>query len=85
MEVAILLTVALVGALVQTFHLFRRRPLHLQYIPGMIASSISIGAESNLAHLLNVAREQDFRQVIYNKMFRIDPGTMKIVMEGDDR
>ena len=82
-EAAVLLVVAFVGALVQIYHLYSRRPLRLQHIPGTIASSISIGAETNLAHLLNAQTEQDFRQILHNRNFCIDPQTMKIVMGGE--
>jgi len=68
-EAAVLLVVAFVGALVQIFHLYSRRRLRLQHIPGTIASSISIGAETNLAHLLNAQTEQDFRQILHNRKF----------------
>jgi len=83
-EVTVLVVIALVGAFVQVFHRYSRRQLRLQHIPGTIASAISIGAETNLAHLLNGQQERDFSHALHNKKFRIDPRTMKIVMEGED-
>jgi len=84
LEAAVLLVVALVGAFVQVFHRYSRRQLRLQHEPGTIASAISIGAETNLAQLLNDPQEENFSQVLRNKQFRIDPRTMKIMVQGDD-
>jgi len=84
LEAAVLLVVALVGAFVQVFHRYSRRQLRLQHEPGTIASAISIGAETNLAQLLNDPHEENFSQVLRNKQFRIDPRTMKIMVQGDD-
>jgi hypothetical protein len=84
LEAALLLVIALVGAFVQIFHRYSRRKLRLQHIPGTIASAISIGAETNLAQLLNNQQEQNFSQVLHNKHFRIDPQTMKIVIQGEN-
>jgi hypothetical protein len=84
LEVIVLVVIALVGAFVQVFHQYSRRRLRLQQIPGTIASAISIGAETNLAQLLNGQQEQNFGQALRDKQFHIDPQTMKIVMEGDD-
>jgi hypothetical protein len=80
----LLLVIALVGAFVQVFHQHSRRQLRLQHIPGTIASAISIGAETNLGQLLNDQQEQNFGQALRNKQFRIDPQTMKIVMQGEN-
>jgi len=84
LEAVVLLVIALVGAFVQVFHRYSRRQLRLQHIPGTIASAISIGAESNLAQLLNDQQEQNFGSALRDKQFRIDPRTMKIVMQGED-
>jgi hypothetical protein len=84
LQIVVLLVIALVGAFVQLSHRYSRRQLRLQHIPGTIASAISIGAETDLAHLLNGEQERDFSHALYNKKFRIDPRTMKIVMEGED-
>jgi len=84
LEAVLLLVIALVGAFVQVFHQRSRRQLRLQHIPGTIASAISIGAETNLAQLLNDQQEQNFGRALRNKQFRIDPQTMKIVMQGEN-
>jgi hypothetical protein len=85
MVVFVLIVVALVGAFVEYFHHDSRRNLHLRNEPGTIASAISIGGETNVAHLLNSPQQQgDLAQILHNRRFRIDPQTMKIVMEGED-
>lgn len=87
METVILLVVAMVGAFVQLCHRASRQQLHLRHIPGTIASAISIGTDVNLTKLLNSSQQQDdfeLTEVLRNRKFRIDPQTMKIVMQGDD-
>jgi len=83
-EAVALLVVALVGAFVQIVHYYSRRDLRLRHEPGTIASAVSIGAETNLAQLLNGQQgEHDFIRALRDKKFRIDPRTMKIVMQGE--
>lgn len=83
-EAVALLVVALVGAFVQILHYYSRQKLRLRHEPGTIASAVSIGADTTLAHLLNGQQEEnDFVRALRDKKFRIDPQTMKIVMQGD--
>ncbi|KAF5390631.1 hypothetical protein D9757_002631 [Collybiopsis confluens] len=73
------------GTIAQLFHRFDRRHLHLRHEPGTIASAVSIGGQTGMGQLL--AGRQDQRgmdEVLANKKFRIDPITMKIIMEGED-
>jgi len=79
--VVILMLVAVSGALVQIFHRRSRQQLRLQRIPGTIASAISFSPGNNLVQLLN--NEKDMND-LGDRLFRIDPRTMKILMEGDD-
>jgi hypothetical protein len=83
LQAAVLLVVAFVGTFVQVFHRRSRRQLRLQHVPGTLASAISIGAETNLAQLLNSQREENFVKALSDKQFRIDPRTMKILVEGE--
>jgi hypothetical protein len=83
-EVVALLIVAVVGAFVHVLHHHSRQHLHFRHEPGTIASAVSIGADTNLAHLLNGRQEQsDLVRALSNKKFRINPRTMKIVMQGE--
>lgn len=84
LQAAVLLVIAVAGTFVEVAHRRSRRLLRLQHIPGTLASAISIGAETNLAQLLDSRQEDDFGKALRNKQFRIDPRTMKIVMEGQD-
>jgi hypothetical protein len=81
LQATILLVVAVVGIFVQVFHRRSRQQLRLQHIPGTLASAISIGAESNLAQLLNSQQEENLDKALSDKQFRIDPRTMKILVE----
>lgn len=83
-EVAALLIVAVAGAFVHILHRHSRQQLHFRHEPGTIASAVSIGADTNLAHLLNGRQDQsDLVRALSNKKFRINPRTMKIVMQGE--
>lgn len=82
--VVVLFLIAIVGALVQILHSHARRRLRLRHEPGTIASAVSIGAQTNLATLLNGRQQDDdFIKALRNHKFRIDPRSMKIVMEGE--
>lgn len=84
LEVVALLLIAIIGAGVQLLHRHSRQDLRLRHEPGTIASAVSIGAQTNLAHLLNGQHEQDdFIKALQNRKFRIDTRTMKIVMQGE--
>jgi len=83
-EAVALLAVALIGGYIQLLHRYNRRDLHLLHEPGTIASAVSIGAQTDLANLLDGRQqEDDFIKTLQNKKFRIDPRTMKIIMQGE--
>jgi hypothetical protein len=83
-QVVALLVVAFFGAYIQLLHRHNRRNLNLLHEPGTIASALSIGAQTNLAHLLDGRQQQDdLIKVLHNKKFRIDPRTNKIIMQGE--
>jgi hypothetical protein len=82
-----MLLLAINATLIQLFHRYDRRNLHLRHEPGTIASAVSIGAQTGMGELLAGAgrqRAQDFDHILRGKRFRIDPRTMKIIMEGED-
>jgi len=84
-EVVALFIVAIVGGYIQIVHRYGRLNLNLLHEPGTIASAVSIGARTNLAHLLDGRQQQgDFIKALHNKKFRIDPRTMKIIMQGEE-
>lgn len=81
---ATLLAIALVGVLVQLAHRQSRRSLRFRHEPGTIASAVSIGAQTNLADILNGQQEEEeMLTALRGKKFRIDPYTMKIFTEGE--
>jgi hypothetical protein len=66
-------------------HRHNRKQLHLLHEPGTIASAVSIGAQTDLANLLHGRQqENDFLKALQDKRFRIDPRTMKIIMQGEE-
>jgi len=80
-----MILLAIFGTIAQLFHRFDRRKLHLRHQPGTIASAVSIGGQTGMGELLAGRQNQkDIDEVLYNKKFRIDPKTMKIIMEGED-
>ncbi|RDB16062.1 hypothetical protein Hypma_003454 [Hypsizygus marmoreus] len=81
---AAMLLLAFFGTIVHLFHRADRRNLRLRHEPGTIASAVSIGAQTDMGNLL--AGRQNAKEMtaaLQNKKFRIDPHTMKIVMEGE--
>jgi hypothetical protein len=83
-EAVALLAVATIGAYIQILHRYTRRNLLLLHEPGTIASAVSFGAETDLAHLLQGhQRQEGFLRALRGKKFRIDPQTMKIVMQDE--
>jgi len=80
-----LIILAIFGTIAQLFHRFDRRQLRLRHAPGTIASAVSIGGTAAMGQLLAGRQEQkDIDQVLSNKKFRIDPRSMKIIMEGEE-
>ena len=73
------------ATIVHLFHRAERRYLKLRHGPGTIASAVSIGAQTGVGDILAGRHaEGDIEEALWNKKFRIDPVTMKIVMEGED-
>ncbi|GLB39261.1 hypothetical protein LshimejAT787_0604230 [Lyophyllum shimeji] len=82
---AAMLLLAFFGTLVHLFHRADRRRLRLRHEPGTIASAVSIGAQTGMGNLLAGRQDQrEITQALRNKKFRIDPETMKIIMEGEE-
>ncbi|KAG6809944.1 hypothetical protein H0H92_013993 [Tricholoma furcatifolium] len=80
-----MLLLALCACIVHMLHRIDRRRLRLRHEPGTIASAVSIGAQTGMGDLL--AGRQDERAIheaLSNRKFRIDPRTMKIIMEGEE-
>lgn len=76
---------AIFGTIVQLFHRADRRDLRLKHEPGTIASAVSIGGQTGIGELLaGRQRAKDIHDVLQDKKFRINPRTMRIVMEGED-
>lgn len=82
---AAMLLLAFFATLIQFFHRYDRRQLRLKHEPGTIASAVSIGAQTGMGELLaGRQRAEDMDHILRDKRFRIDPRTMKIIMEGED-
>ncbi|KAK0438352.1 uncharacterized protein EV420DRAFT_1212338 [Desarmillaria tabescens] len=76
---------AFFATIIQLFHRYDRRSLRLLHEPGTIASAVSIGAQTGMGDLLAGRQHpKDISAALQDKKFRIDPKTMKIVMEGED-
>jgi len=61
-----------------------RRYLNLKHEPGTIASAVSIGAQTGVGAVLSDKQtEKQMEAALQNRVFRIDPITNKIVMEGE--
>jgi len=85
LEVSALLVLAFITTIIQILHSQSRQDLYLRHEPGTIASAVSISAQTPLANLLDgQQKEEDFHRALDNKKFRIDPQTMKILMEGEE-
>ncbi|KAG5353078.1 hypothetical protein C0989_010701 [Termitomyces sp. Mn162] len=82
---AAMLLLAICACLIHVFHRAERRRLRLRHEPGTIASAVSIGAQTGMGQLLAGRQgREEIREVLSNRKFRIDPRTMKIVMEGEE-
>ncbi|KAJ4001822.1 hypothetical protein F5050DRAFT_1560083 [Lentinula boryana] len=80
-----MIIVAFFGTIAQLFHRYDRRQLRLRHQPGTIASAVSIGGQTGMGALLAGRQDQkDIDEVLSNRKFRIDPRTMKIIMEGEE-
>ncbi|KAJ3517527.1 hypothetical protein NLJ89_g444 [Agrocybe chaxingu] len=79
-----MILLAFFATIIHLFHREERRDLHLKHEPGTIASAVSIGAQTGVGEVLAGRHaEQDIAEALKNKRFRIDPATMKIIMEGE--
>ncbi len=82
---AFMLLLAILSTFIQIWHRFSRRNLRLRHEPGTIASAVAIGGQTSAGALLSGQRsEKDLSNVLRGKKFRIEPLTMKIIMEGED-
>jgi hypothetical protein len=80
-----LLLLAFFGTIVHLFHRADRRHLRLRLAPGTIASAVAIGARTGTGDLLDGRHDtKDVSEVLQNRKFRIDPQSMKIIMEGEE-
>lgn len=70
-------------------HIFHRRSSHilaLAHAPGTIASAVSLGGKTGVGDVLaglGSHREEDIKYALRDKRFRIDPRSMRIVMDGE--
>ncbi|KAJ7276167.1 hypothetical protein B0H12DRAFT_1083885 [Mycena haematopus] len=82
---ALLMILAISAAAIHVFHRYERQDLNLLHQPGTIASAVSIGATTEMGQLLAQQRDTDgIHQVLQDKRFRIDPYSMKIMMQGEE-
>lgn len=80
-----MLTVALLATAAHLVHRAERRDLRLLHEPGTIASAVSIGAQTGMGDLLaGRQNRKEMQDALQDKKFRIDPQTMKIIMEGEE-
>jgi hypothetical protein len=72
------------GLAVYILHHPVRASLRLRYEPGTIASAVSMAGGTALGSVLaGVQREEEFSSRLQDKRFRLNPNTMKIIMEGE--
>ncbi|KAF9254629.1 hypothetical protein L218DRAFT_885862, partial [Marasmius fiardii PR-910] len=84
---ALLLLIAVISIFIHLTHTYSRRNLHLRHLPGTIASAVSIGGGTSTSALLSEytsSKQDDLKSALRERRFRIDPRTMKIVMEGEE-
>ncbi|KIM42246.1 hypothetical protein M413DRAFT_70686 [Hebeloma cylindrosporum] len=79
-----LLILAFFATIIQLFHRTDRQDLRLKHEPGTIALAVSIGAQTGVGNVLAGRQAgDDIKEALRDKKFRIDPVTMKIIMEGE--
>lgn len=82
---AAMLLLAICGTLIHVYHREDRCKLHLKHEPGTIAGAVSIGGHTGMGELLDGNHAEDeMDDCLRGRKFRIDPQTMKIVMEGEE-
>ncbi|KAJ7086657.1 hypothetical protein C8R44DRAFT_650649 [Mycena epipterygia] len=76
---------AIAAAFVHIVHRYQRQDLNLLHEPGTIASAVSIGAQTGMGQLLARQRNtEEIQMALRDKKFRIDPYSMKIIMDGEE-
>ncbi|KAF9476818.1 hypothetical protein BDN70DRAFT_862706 [Pholiota conissans] len=79
------LILAFFGTIVHLFHRADRRHLRLTHLPGTIASAVSIGAQTQVGVVLAGRHaERDLRAALADKRFRMNPDTMRIIMDSEE-
>ena len=69
---------------IQLFHRLDREGLSLKHEPGTIASAVSIGGNTGVGAVLSGRQdEQEIKDALKDKKFKMDPVTNKLVMEGE--
>ncbi|KAK1226532.1 hypothetical protein PQX77_010499 [Marasmius sp. AFHP31] len=90
---ALLILLALFSLFIHLSHTHARRNLRLRHLPGTIASAVSIGGQTGTSALLSEKEaagrgrgmtDDELKDALRERRFRIDPSTMKIVMEGEE-
>ncbi|KAL0069050.1 hypothetical protein AAF712_003733 [Marasmius tenuissimus] len=90
---ALLLILALLSLFIHLSHTHARQNLRLRHLPGTIASAVSIGGQTGTSALLSEKEatsrgsgmtDTELKDALRERRFRIDPATMKIVMEGEE-
>ena len=79
------LVLAFFGTLVHLVHRADRRFLRLTHLPGTIASAVSLGAQTGVGDVLAGRHaEEDLRSALADKRFRMNPDTMRIIMDTEE-
>ncbi len=66
-------------------HRADRRFLRLTHLPGTIASAVSLGAQTGVGDVLAGRHaEEDLRSALADKRFRMNPDTMRIIMDTEE-
>ncbi|KAI0053224.1 hypothetical protein FA95DRAFT_1552731 [Auriscalpium vulgare] len=80
-----LFTLAVVATLIQLAHKRQRRDLRLLHQPGTLASAAAFTGQTEMASLLAGAqRGEDITRALRDRRFRINPRTMKVVVQGEE-
>ncbi|KAF8962330.1 hypothetical protein BDZ97DRAFT_1122718 [Flammula alnicola] len=80
-----LLLLAFFATIIHLFHREDRRHLRLKHEPGTIASAVSIGAQTGVGNILAGRHaQQDLKEALQDRKFRIDPVDMRLFMEGEE-
>jgi hypothetical protein len=70
--------------IVHILHRYDRCDLRLLHAPGTLASAAAFTAQTNIASLLDgLQLPEEMSNALQNRRFRIDPVSMKVVMEGE--